>query len=102
MRAFDFHRRRRLGPPHKVAGLATMTAVFAALAIVFAGTSLASGGTFNWNGVNGQDACAPGTTGTILWIFNPHSDAVPTSLTVTWSDGTTVTYTGDWTNPGNR
>ncbi|MFL5960257.1 MAG: hypothetical protein ACJ75G_08350 [Gaiellaceae bacterium] len=78
-----------------------MTAVFAALAIVFAGTSLASGGTFNWNGVNGQDACAPGTTGTILWIFNPHSDAVPTSLTITWSDGTTVTYTGDWTNPGN-
>jgi hypothetical protein len=78
-----------------------VTAVVAALAFVFAGASLADGGTFNWNGVNGATACDAGTTGTILWIFNPHSDAVPTSLTVTWSDGTTDTYTGDWNNPGN-
>lgn len=86
---------RRLGV------LVTVTAAVAALAFVFAGASLADGGTFNWNGVNGADACSPGTTGTVLWIFNTHSDAVPTSLTITWSDGTTDTYTGDWTNPGN-
>jgi hypothetical protein len=92
-------RRRMLSPPRGFAGLATITVVLA-LAFVFAGSSLADGGTFSWNQINGATACDSGTTGTILWIFNPHSDAVPTSLTITWSDGTTDTYTGDWTNPG--
>lgn len=53
---------------------------------------------FAWTG-QGSDACARGTTGNMLWIFNPHSDAVPVSLTVTWSTGQTDTYTG-WTESG--
>ena len=101
MEPFNFHRRRGSDRRPRIVGVATITAVVAAVAFVFAGSSLAGGGTFNWDGVHGADACAPGTTGTILWIFNPHSDTVPTSLTITWSDGTTNTYTGDWTNPGN-
>jgi len=101
MASFNFHRRKRSDRRPGIVGLVAITAVVAAVAFAFAGSSLASGGTFNWDGVHDADACAPGTTGTILWIFNPHSDAVPTSLTVTWSDGTTHTYTGDWTNPGN-
>ncbi len=101
MAEFNFHRFKGSGPRFRIVSLAAVTAVVAMLAFVFAGPSLADGGTFSWNGVNGADACAPGTTGTVLWIFNPHSDAVPTSLTITWSDGTTDTYTGDWTNPGN-
>jgi hypothetical protein len=76
------------------------------MAFVFAGPSAATtgGSSLNWNGVNGATACSPDTTGTMLWIFNPHSGAVPTDLTITWnlSGGGTVTntYTG-WINPGN-
>jgi hypothetical protein len=85
----------------KASSFATLTAVVAALALVFAGSALADG-TYNWNGVNGLTACAPGTQGTMLWIFNPHSSTVvPGDLTVTWGDGTTVTYPASgWINPG--
>jgi len=98
--------KKRFGLRTRIAGFATLTVVVAALAFVFAGSSAATTGpgTLDWNGVNGANACAPDTTGTMLWIFNPHSDAVPTDLTITWnlSGGGTVTntYTG-WTNPGN-
>lgn len=37
-------------------------------------------GSLNWNTINGANACDGDTTGTVLWIFNPHSDAVPTEL----------------------
>jgi hypothetical protein len=53
-----------------------------------------------WDGKKGADACPAGTTGNMLVIFNPHSDAVPVSLTVTWSNGETDTYTSGWINPG--
>lgn len=53
---------------------------------------------FTWTG-QGSDACARGTTGNMLWIFNPHSDAVPVNLTITWSTGETDIYTG-WTQSG--
>jgi hypothetical protein len=94
----------RFGLRTRIAGLATITAVLTAAAFVFAGPSLATtSNTLDWNHVNGATACAPNTTGTMLWIFNPHSDAAPTDLTITWNlsgGGTfTHTYTG-WTNPG--
>jgi hypothetical protein len=84
---------RKLGL-QKIAGLTAILATAAALTLVFAGSAFADG-SLPWNGVNGATACPAGTTGTMLWIFNPHSDAVPVDLTV---DG--VTYTG-WTLSGN-
>lgn len=104
MTRFNFGR-RWAGPPSKLAGLAALTAVVAAVAFAFAGPSAAVpvGGSLDWNGVNGATACAPDTQGTMLWIFNPHSDAVPTDLTITWNlsgGGTsTQTYTG-WAASG--
>src|SRR6185503_15626351 len=97
--------RRRFSSRRRLAGVVTVTAVVAALAVVFVGSSAATtGGSLNWNGVNGANACASDTQGTMLWIFNPHSAAVPTDLVITWNlsgGGTfTDTYTG-WTNPGN-
>lgn len=56
--------------------------------------------TFSWDGKKGLDACSPGTTGNMLWIFNPHSGATPVSMTITWSTGETDTYTSGWINPG--
>src|SRR5579862_7184605 len=92
--------RKRFGLRLGAAGL-TVVAAMAAL-FIFGVSAASADGSFAWNGINGAGACAAGTTGTILWIFNPHSAAVPTSLTVKWSDGTTDTYPGgDWTNPGN-
>src|SRR6476660_6799926 len=59
-----------------------------------------NGGTISWDGVHGADACRAGTTGTLLWIFNPHSDAVPGDMTITWSTGETDTYAASgWINP---
>lgn len=96
--------RKRFGRRSGIAGLMTITAVVVALAFVFASASYADGGSFQWNGVNGANACLPDTTGTMLWIFNPHSTAAPTDLTITWniSGGTQETdhYSG-WTNPGS-
>jgi hypothetical protein len=96
--------RKKLGQRSRIVGLLTVSAAALAAIFVFAGPSAATtGGSLDWNGVNGATACAPDTTGTMLWIFNPHSDAVPTDLTITWnlSGGGTVTqtYTG-WENPG--
>lgn len=96
-------RQKRFGPRRRIAGLATITAVVAAMAFVFAGPSAATSTTLDWNGVNGANACAANTQGTMLWIFNPHSAATPTDLTITWNlsgGGTfTNTYTG-WDNSG--
>lgn len=61
--------------------------------------SVQGGSTLAWDGKKGADACARGTTGNMLWIFNPHSSAVPKTLTVTWSTGQTITYSG-WTQSG--
>jgi hypothetical protein len=61
--------------------------------------SVQGGSTLAWDGKKGADACARGTTGNMLWIFNPHSNAVPKTLTVTWSTGETDTYAG-WTRSG--
>jgi hypothetical protein len=64
------------------------------------GTECTSGpGKLCWDGKKGAGACPAGTTGNMLVIFNPHSDAVPVSLTVTWSNGETDIYTG-WTESG--
>jgi hypothetical protein len=84
-----------------VVGLTGVAAFAAVVMLMFAGAAFADG-TYNWNGVNGVNACAAGTTGTMLWIFNPHSSTVvPGDLTVTWGDGSTVTYPASgWTNPG--
>jgi hypothetical protein len=83
--------RKRLGLRPKIVGLVTVTAAVAAV-FVFAGPSAATtGGTLDWNGKNGATACAASTTGTILWIFNPHSGATPDTLTTTWTGGVVQT-----------
>jgi hypothetical protein len=77
-------------------GLATavMTAGLLSFAAVgsVAGTD---GGTFQWGGNGFPNNTCDGTLGdTMLWIFNPHSDAVPTKLTINGED-----FTG-WSNSG--
>jgi hypothetical protein len=91
--------RRRLGLRPRVAGLITIAALAAVMTLAFAGSALADG-TFNWNGVNGATACSPTTTGDMLWIFNPHSDAVPGDFTITWTSGSITYPASDWTNSG--
>jgi hypothetical protein len=76
-------------------GLTTIVAAATVMALMFAGTASADG-SYSWNGQNGLTACAPGTQGTMLWIFNPHSEAVPGDLTV---DGLVYPASG-WTNSG--
>jgi hypothetical protein len=72
------------------------------LALV-AGTIVVTGGlahadqSLDWNKKNGATACDPGTTGTVLWIFSPHSDAIPTALYI---NGVQATGTG-WQQQGN-
>jgi hypothetical protein len=78
--------KKKFGSRRRIAGLMTITAVVLALSFVFVGSSFADG-TLPWNGVNGATACSGTTTGTILWIFNPHSGATPGTLTTTWSGG---------------
>jgi hypothetical protein len=78
----------------------TISAALAAI-FVFAGASSATtGGTLDWNHQNGATACAGTTTGTILWIFNPHSGAAPDMLTTTWTGGV-VQQDSDWQQMGN-
>ncbi|HXJ64190.1 MAG TPA: hypothetical protein VNN79_10595, partial [Actinomycetota bacterium] len=90
--------RKRLGQRSRIVGLLTISAAALAAIFVFAGSSAATtGGTLDWNGQNGATACAGTTTGTILWIFNPHSAAVPVSLDTTWA-GTGFTGTQTDTN----
>jgi hypothetical protein len=91
--------RKRLGLRSRTVALVTVIAAVAAI-FVFAGSSAASGANrLDWNGKNGATACNANTTGTILWIFNPHSDSVtPQDLTIVWTDQT-VTYTG-WQQMG--
>jgi hypothetical protein len=74
--------------------LLAATGLLAGLMFTAAGPALADG-TLVWNGVNGAGACDAGTTGTVLWIFNPHSDAVPTSLSI---NGQVVS--GTWEQSG--
>lgn len=78
----------------RLVSLLAATGLVVGMLATTAGTALADG-SLAWNGVNGATACAPGTTGTVLWIFNPHSDAVPTDLYING-----VQATGSWTNPG--
>jgi hypothetical protein len=74
-----------------------LLAVVGALALVTAGSAFADG-TLAWNGINGATACATGTTGTMLWIFNPHSTlVVPGDLTV---DGVVYPASG-WAQSGS-
>jgi len=96
--------RKRLGLRSRIVGLLTISAAALAAIFVFAGPSAATTvGTLPWNGQNGATACAGTTTGTILWIFNPHSAAVPVSLDTTWSGtGFTGTQTDtDWQQMGS-
>jgi hypothetical protein len=82
--------------------LVALFSVGALLAGAITPPSNASTPTISWNHVNGQDACRAGTTGTMLVIFNPHSDAVPGDMTITWSTGETDIYPASgWINPGN-
>lgn len=71
----------------------------AAIAAAPGHASVQGSNTLAWDGKKGADACARGTTGNMLWIFNPHSSAVPKTLTVTWSTGETDTYAG-WNQSG--
>jgi hypothetical protein len=92
-----------LGLRSRIVGVVTVAAALAAI-FVFAGSSAATtSGTLDWNHQNGATACAGTTTGTILWIFNPHSAAVPVSLDTTWSGtGFTGTQTDtNWQQMGN-
>ena len=76
----------------KVVGLVTVTAALAAVFVIAGPSAATTGGTLDWNHKNGATACAGTTTGTILWIFNPHSGAEPVSLDTTWA-GTGFTGT---------
>lgn len=66
-------------------------------------TCTSSDGKFCYGGQgNDSKSCQGAAAGTpVLWIFNPggNSSAVPKDLVITWSDGTTVTYTG-WQREG--
>jgi hypothetical protein len=96
--------RKRLGLRSRTVGLLTISAAAVAAIFVFAGPSAATTvQTLDWNGQNGATACAGTTTGTILWIFNPHSAAVPVSLDTTWAGtGFTGTQTDtDWQQMGS-
>jgi hypothetical protein len=95
--------RKRFG--QRVAGFTALAALVAVGVLAFAASASATGSSsLDWNQVNGATACDANTTGTMLWIFNPHSDAVPADLTITWNlsvgGPTTLTYTG-WTNSGS-
>jgi hypothetical protein len=74
--------------------LLAATGLLAGLLFTSAGPALADG-SLSWNGQNGATACSPTTTGSVLWIFNPHSDAVPTEL---WING--VQAAGSWEQSG--
>ena len=94
--------RKRLGLRSRIVGLLTISAAALAAIFLFAGPSAAASGanSFDWNGQNGATACAPTTTGTILWIFNPHDSSVtPQDLTIVWTDGA-ITYS-PWQQMGS-
>jgi hypothetical protein len=80
-------------------GLAAALTATGAVFLAFAGGALAQT-SYTWNAVNGwpnsscsQDPASPPST--MLWIFNPHSGAVPMSLTINGE-----LQTGSWTQSG--
>lgn len=87
--------RNRLGLRSKIVGLVTIIAALAAV-FVFAGASSATdGGTFTWGGQGYPNSSCSASSSTMLWIFNPHSDAQPTTLHINGEN-----FTG-WTSSGN-
>ena len=58
-----------------------------ATGVLFAGAALADG-TFTWGGQGFPNASCSASSSTMLWIFNPHSGAVPTTLHINGEDFT--------------
>src|SRR5436305_15049707 len=72
--------RKRFGP-HRFAGLTALVAAATVVALLFAGVASADG-SLTWGGNGFPNSTCTGTSTSMLWVFNPHSGAVPTGLTI--------------------
>ncbi len=84
----------------RLLALLSAAAVLAGMIAASASVALANG-SFTWGGQGYPNPTCSASSTTMLWIFNPHSAAVPTSLTINGVAATPVAPTiGGWTNSG--